>query len=59
MHPQSHLRYHAERHADLLRQARNEELAARFGESRHKHSTNFLQRLWWRRFVGQVRPSNV
>ena len=30
MNPESHLRYNRERHADLLREARESELAAKF-----------------------------
>lgn len=51
MHPESHIRYHSERHADLLRQARKIDLAAKLGETR------LLRRslsLWRRRYAGQL-----
>ena len=37
MHPESHLRYHAERHADLLREARQVERVSSLGEMRRTH----------------------
>jgi hypothetical protein len=59
MHPESHLRYHHERHTDLLRQARHAELAATLAASRRKDRETFLARLWWRRYAGQPRPSHA
>ena len=53
MHPESHLRYHSERHADLLREAREAELASNLGETRRGHRRQVKSGLWRKRFVGR------
>jgi hypothetical protein len=55
MHPESHLRYHSERHADLLREARQAELASSVEEMHRGHRRQLRLRLWRKRFAG--RPS--
>jgi hypothetical protein len=55
MHPETHLRYHSERHADLLREAHAAELASRRGEMRRPYRTHARLGLWRRRLAG--RPS--
>jgi hypothetical protein len=59
VYPESHLRYHAERHADLLREARNAELAAKLEESRHERRKPLAQRFWRGRFAARFTPSNA
>ena len=54
MHPESHLRYHSERHADLLREARQAELASGLGEMRRTHPKRMASGLWRRRFTGRL-----
>jgi hypothetical protein len=54
MHPESHLRYHSERHADLLREARQAELASSLGEMRRVHPRRMASGLWRRRFAGRL-----
>jgi hypothetical protein len=54
MNPESHLRYHSERHADLVREARHAELASSLGEMRRtnrRHPTRGLRR---KRFAGRL-----
>ena len=52
--PESHLRYHRERHADLLRDAREAELAARFVKTPRSRRTILASGTWRKRFVGQL-----
>jgi hypothetical protein len=54
MNPESHLRYHSERHADLLREARESELAAKLGETRRSRRRSLARALWARRYAGQL-----
>ena len=53
--PESHLRYHRERHADLLRQAREAELAASFVQAPRSRRSILASGIWRRRFAGQLR----
>ena len=52
--PESHLRYHAERHADLLRGAREAELAAKFVKTPRSRRTILASGIWRKRFAGQL-----
>jgi hypothetical protein len=45
-HPDTHLKIHEQRHADLLRQARHGELAAELAAGRRIERRTFLARLW-------------
>jgi hypothetical protein len=54
MHPESHLRYHAERHADLLREARQAERASSLGEVHRTHSKLTAAAPWRKRFAGRL-----
>jgi hypothetical protein len=47
--PQSHLAYHRERHADVVRAARHSRLAESVAESRTDERRGFLARLRERR----------
>jgi hypothetical protein len=47
--PQSHLAYHRERHADVVRAARHSRLAESVAESRRDERSGFLVRLRVRR----------
>lgn len=55
--PDVHLEYHRERHADLLRQARDEELAVVLARSRREERRTLLARLWRDRHVGRPAPA--
>ena len=52
--PESHLRYHRERHADLLRDALEAELAARFVKTPRSRRTILASGIWRKRFAGQL-----
>jgi hypothetical protein len=54
MHPESHLRYHRERHADLLREARESELAARFVKQPRSRRSPLASGIWRKRFASQL-----
>jgi hypothetical protein len=54
MHPESHLRFHAERHADLLREARQAERASSLSEMRRTHPKPVAAGLWRKRFAGRL-----
>jgi hypothetical protein len=54
MHPETHLRYHSERQADLLREARKAELASSLGEMRRAHRRQLAPGLWPKRFAGRL-----
>jgi hypothetical protein len=56
MHPDSHLRYHSERHADLLREARQAELASSLGEKRRTHRRQSAPGLWHKLFTARPSP---
>lgn len=57
-HPDTHLKIHEQRHADLLRQARHGELAAELAAGRRIERRTFLARLWDARVKhGQAAPS--
>jgi hypothetical protein len=49
--PQSHLAYHRERHADIVRAARHSRVAESVGESRREERRGFLARLRERRLL--------
>jgi hypothetical protein len=53
--PESHLRYHRERHADLLRQAREAELAASFVKVHRSRRSILASGIRRKRFAGQLR----
>ena len=55
MHPESHLRYHRERHADLLREVRESELAARLVKTARSRRSPLASGTWRTRFAGQLR----
>ena len=55
MHPESHLRYHRERHADLLREARESELAAKLVKTPRSRRSPLASGTWRTRFAGQLR----
>ena len=55
MHPESHLRYHRERHADLLREARKSELAAKLVKTPRSRRSPLASGTWHTRFAGQFR----
>jgi hypothetical protein len=52
--PESHLRYHRERHADLLRETREAELAATFAKTPRSRRTILASGIWRKRFAGQL-----
>ena len=54
MNPESHLRYHRERHADLLREAREYELAAKFVKTPRLRRSVLASGIWRKRFAGQL-----
>jgi len=54
MHPETHLRYHSERQADLLREARKAELASSLGETGRTHRRQLAPGLWRKRFAGRL-----
>ena len=54
MNPESHLRYHRERHADLLREARESELAAKFVKTPRSRRSFLASGIWRKRFAGQL-----
>jgi hypothetical protein len=54
MHPESHLRYHAERHADLLREARQVERVSSLGEMRRTRPKLMKAGLWHKRLAGRL-----
>ena len=51
MNPESHLRYHRERHADLLREARESELAAKFVKTPRSRRSFLASGIWRKRFA--------
>jgi hypothetical protein len=53
MHPETHLRYHAERHVDLLREARRSELASSLGVTRRSTRRQLALGLWRNRLAGR------
>ena len=55
MNPESHLRYDRERHADLLRAARQSELASKLVETPRLRRTPLASGTWRTRFAGQLR----
>jgi hypothetical protein len=55
MLPESHLRYHRERHADLLREAREAELATTLVKTHRSRRSLLLSGIWRSRFAGQLR----
>ena len=54
MNPESHLWYHRERHADLLREAREAELASKFVKTSRSRRSILASGIWRKRFVGQL-----
>ena len=52
--PESHLRYHRERHADRLREAREAELAATFVKTPRSRRTILASGIWRKRFARQL-----
>jgi hypothetical protein len=54
MNPESHLRYHRERHADLLREAREAELASKFVKTSRSRRSFLASGIWRKQFAGQL-----
>jgi hypothetical protein len=54
MNPESHLRYHRERHADLLRDAREAERAVQFTKTPRSRRSILASGIWRKRFAGQL-----
>ena len=54
MNPESHLRYHRERHADLLREAREAELASKFVKTSRSRRSFLASGIWRKRFASQL-----
>jgi|KBSMisStaDraftv2_1062788.scaffolds.fasta_scaffold6624096_1 hypothetical protein len=52
--PESHLRYHRERHTDLLRGAREAEMAAKFVKTPRSRRSILASGIWRKRFAGQL-----
>jgi hypothetical protein len=52
--PESHLRYHRERHADMLREAREAELASKFAKTPRSRRSILASGIWRKRFAGQL-----
>jgi hypothetical protein len=57
--PESHLRYHRERHADLLRAAREAELASKFVKTSRPRRSILASGIWRKRFAGQLTLSRA
>jgi hypothetical protein len=55
MHPESHRLYHRERHADLLREARVQELAAQLVKPHRSRRSALASGIWRRGFAGQLK----
>jgi hypothetical protein len=55
MNPEAHLRYHRERQADLLREARESELASKFVKTPRLRRTPLASGTWRTWFAGQLR----
>jgi hypothetical protein len=53
MHPQTHFRYHSERHADLVREARRSEVASSLGVTRRLTRRQLALGLWRNRLAGR------
>lgn len=56
MNPESHLRYNRERHADLLREARESELAAKLVKTPRSRRSFLASGIRRKRFAGHLRP---
>jgi hypothetical protein len=54
MHLPSRLRYHRERQADLLREAREAELAAKLVKTARSRRSPLASGIWRKRFAGQL-----
>jgi hypothetical protein len=54
MNPESHLRYDRERHADLLREARESELAAKLVKAPRSRRSLLASGTWRTRFAGRL-----
>ena len=52
--PESHLRYHRERHADMLREAREAELASKFIKTPRSRRSILASGIWRKRSAGQL-----
>jgi len=52
--PESHLRYHRERYADLLREAREADVAAKFVKMPRSRRSVLASGIWRKRFAGQL-----
>jgi len=53
MRPESHLRYHSERHADLVREVRRSRLASSLGVTRRSPHSQLARGLWRNRLAGR------
>jgi hypothetical protein len=54
MNPEAHQRYHRERHADLLREARESELASKLVKLPRARRSPLASGIWRKRFAGQL-----
>ena len=52
--PESHLRHHRERHADMLREAREAELASKFIKTPRSRRSILASGIWRKRSAGQL-----
>jgi hypothetical protein len=55
MLPESHLRYHRERHADLLREAREAELATMLVKTNRSRRSLLSSGIWRTRVAARLR----
>ena len=55
MLPESHLRYHRERHADLLREAREAELATMLVKTHRSRRSLLRSGIWRTRVAARLR----
>ena len=54
MNPEAHQRYHRERHADLLRHARESELASKLVKLPRARRSPLASGIWRKRLGGQL-----
>jgi hypothetical protein len=54
MHPETHVRYHSERHADLVREARRSEFASSLQGTRRSTRRQPALGLWRKRFASRL-----
>ena len=54
MTPEAHQRYHRERHADRLREARESELVSKLVKLQRTRRSPLASGIWRKRFAGQL-----